>query len=214
MANDRDLPDLPSRDEAQRRQEEIATAESISRRNESMANVLGRRTAGLGSNSAENPNLAQVAEAEREANERLKGLKEQGVFLDPEGTAPTLSDRRGNFAPNPQVANAGGTGIDDSNTVTATGEQAQTFEEAMEGVKVNAVAGVPFGRGGVPIGPDGRPLEIAEPEAGEPVTDLAPSVEQALEAGENLPGGEEGGDASGSDTEQAPARRGGRPRKE
>lgn len=102
-----------------------AMAEAIARAAESRAQILR-------SKAASNLAYAKMADkAERDAknaSRRLAGLPE--VHPGPEGTAQHLADSEGNFAANAQVAATGGIGIDASNTNVASGQPAQTPEQA------------------------------------------------------------------------------------
>lgn len=137
--------DFPSRAAATDLARDQDMAESLRRRDESIRNVL-------------------VTEAERSGNEELQARaqefddrltnsaqrRDEMVTrvppVDPEGTAPTLADRAGNFAPSAEIASAGGTGVDASNTNVDSGEVAQSADEA--GVQT-LTGGIPaIGRGG------------------------------------------------------------------
>ncbi|HEV7253871.1 MAG TPA: hypothetical protein VGN97_12365 [Mesorhizobium sp.] len=110
--------------------EEQATAEAISRRDESMANIMrGRQLRSPYGPDARAEAAEQAAQAETESAERLDELNAVRLPIDPEGQAAPLADRSGNFAINSEVAGTGGVGIDSSNS-TEAGEPAQTAEEA------------------------------------------------------------------------------------
>lgn len=66
-------------------------------------------------------------------------------FEDKSGTRAGLSDSIGNFARNAQVANAGGIGVEGSNS-TEDGDQADDPEDA--GIEMDLGPTVAFGRGG------------------------------------------------------------------
>lgn len=102
-----------------------ALAEALARRDESRAQILR----GKANTNSAYEGLAKAAEKDATASARAaEGLPE--AKPDPEGTAQLLADSEGNFAPNADVAAAGGIGIKASNTDVSTGQPAQTAEQA------------------------------------------------------------------------------------
>ncbi|MBB4000957.1 hypothetical protein [Aurantimonas endophytica] len=108
-------------------------AEAIARRDESRAHILRSRANRAGGGAVERlasafDKMAQQAEkASRQSADAIDDI--EPPQLDKAGTAPTLSDSAGNFAPNPDVANVGGIGVEASNTKAGTDEQAQRAED-------------------------------------------------------------------------------------
>ena len=87
-----------------------ATLEALARKSDAKANFFAGR-----------PNNQKEAQAAADEAKRIHAEidKRAGRFsdvVDPEGTAPTLADGLGNFADDPEQANAGGIGIKDSNS--------------------------------------------------------------------------------------------------
>ena len=114
------------------RQDEIdrATQEALSRNREAAASVL-RGVAAQQPQGAD-AHLRRASELDQEGAEIARTLADAGPAgqPDPEGTAPTLADKSGNFAASRDVANAGGIGVVSSNTNVATGEPARSPDEA------------------------------------------------------------------------------------
>ncbi|GGD43459.1 hypothetical protein [Aureimonas glaciei] len=108
-------------------------AEAIARRDESRAQILRARANRTGGNSVErlaaafDKMAAQAEKASRQSTDALGDIDQPQP--DKAGTAPTLSDSAGNFAPNPAVANVGGIGVEASNTKAGTGQQAEKPED-------------------------------------------------------------------------------------
>lgn len=118
-------------------------AEAIARRDESRAQILRAKAHRTGGDSMDRLATAfskLADQAEKDARKSADAVEN----IDPpkpdlSGTAPTLSDSAGNYAPNPEVANVGGIGVEASNTKAGTDEQAQRPEDvdlsgAVEGV--------------------------------------------------------------------------------
>lgn len=156
--------------------EELEQAEAQSRRDESVALNLTRRVVRGENAEGLRQQMDAAIEAARVSGEALRDLRAQGLpRQDLEGTAPTLADIYGNVAPNAQVAGAGGTGIDGSNSNQDGSAQAQTAEEAVEGVVPSAGPTLAYGVGG---------RAVEQPEQGDPneqLPDAAPSFEQVAQ---------------------------------
>jgi hypothetical protein len=164
---------LPPRDAAQNRITELAQLDSAARVAESRSLVFQSR-AHANPNDPDAQRLADEAAAEAtEASAKLRELQDNPLAVDPEGTAPGLADRLGNFAANVEVANAGGIGVEGSNSNVDTGAPAASADEA--GVLADP-------RPSVIMGPGGKALE-------------APAGEGAGEGDDGLFGeGAEGGE--------------------
>jgi hypothetical protein len=123
-------------------------AEAIARRDESRAQILRARAVRTGETAADRmaaafEKMAKQAEKDASASSAaFAGI--EPVPVDKAGTAPTLSDSKGNFAPNPDVANVGGIGAEASNTKAGSTDQAQKPEDV-------DLSGVTQG-----VGPDGE----------------------------------------------------------
>ena len=126
---------------------ELHTADAISRRDESRANVLRGRANRMG-DQFKKPSEAASKEAMASAK-AADQLRSSEPAIDPEGTAPGLSDRSGNYAANAEVAAAGGIGVDSSNTNVDSGKPAQSADQAgTDPVTGDAVV---FGHGGMAV---------------------------------------------------------------
>lgn len=90
---------------------------AMSRAHESRMNVLRNRS--LQDPQRYGRRFKEVTADHRAITDRLRdmgGTDPVATVPDKEGTAPTLADAHGNFAPDAKVANIGGIGIRDSNT--------------------------------------------------------------------------------------------------
>lgn len=107
MANDK-------YENAREQQMDVREAEALSRRDESVANVLRGNI-----NEDEKATQQAAKEAAKEARKSAKELEKAqnaDVAVDPEGTAARLADSEGNIATDVETATQGGTGVDASNT--------------------------------------------------------------------------------------------------
>lgn len=155
MATDTD--NVLDRQAATKRIYDITQMEAQERMLESRIQTLA--TKGLGDE-------AQKSQSElKDLQGRLEDLRATPVARDLEGTAAGLSDKAGNFAPNAEVAAAGGIGVELSNTNAETGEQAQTADEA--GVPGPASTPLIVGLGGQPEPLPENVDEGSEAEGGE-----------------------------------------------
>lgn len=112
------------------RAQAIRDAEAISRRDESRANILrGRAMRDPRGEGAFRSAVSEAVKQEMASTKEAEKAGEGTARADLSGTAPTLSDSEGNFAPNPEVANTGGTGVEASNTNAETDEQAEKPDE-------------------------------------------------------------------------------------
>lgn len=132
-------------------------AEAIARRDESRSQVLRARAVRTGDTAADRmaaafEKMAKQAEKDASASSAaFAGIEPPKPDLS--GTAPTLSDSAGNFAPDPEVANVGGIGAKASNTEAGTTDQAKRPEDVdLSGVTQG------IGPGGTEIG--GEIVEI------------------------------------------------------
>jgi len=136
--------------------DDLAQAEAVMRAADARASVLAQE-------AAKNPDAfgnyhKEAIQAANEATKKAIELRDNPPnFLgkDPEGTRRPYADKSGNWAANAEVANAGGIGVDSSNTNVETGQRAQTADEA--GEESPAVVAV-IDKGGSAVDPSGRPL--------------------------------------------------------
>lgn len=104
----------------------VRQAEAVSRRDESRANIMQGRALRMGDRYEGASDEADKAAAE--SAKRAQEAAERDAVIDRSGTAPAMSDSEGNFAPNPDVANTGGTGVAASNS-TEGGDQAKSVDD-------------------------------------------------------------------------------------
>lgn len=142
--------DQTPRDEATNLAHEKALAESIARRDESLAFVAMQNA------PHDQQGYEKLAkDALKEASKSRQHAEEVGAKtapIDMEGTPSPLSDSMGNFAANAEVAATGGTGIKASNTDVDTGKPATTPEQAGEAVTEDAQKVI----GNEPVGKRGK----------------------------------------------------------
>lgn len=108
-------------------------AEAIARRDESRSQILRARAVRTGETAADRMAAAFETMAKQAAKDASKSSAAFAGIEPPKpdlsGTAPTLSDSAGNFAPNPEVANVGGIGAEASNTKAGSTDQAKRPED-------------------------------------------------------------------------------------
>jgi hypothetical protein len=122
---------VEERDAFQRLQFDIASAEAITRRDESRLQLLrGRAARSEDAAKAFGPRIKQVEEEFKKSSEALAALTGEEAPIDRAGTSAGLSDEAGNFAKNADVAAAGGIGVAASNTDVPAGKPAETGAEA------------------------------------------------------------------------------------
>jgi hypothetical protein len=114
---------------ADEKMQALHDAEAASRKAESEAAVFRSRV----KSGAGKADLTAREKAYTEADAALKKATETAVVQDLSGMSRGLSDSAGNFAPNVEVLNAGGIGVEASNTNVTTGEPAHTADEAGAG---------------------------------------------------------------------------------
>lgn len=171
-----------------RRQSEMVEVEAISRASEARANFFRQRSMKDGGEKYANK-LQESQDEAAEHADRLRELQDMGQFKDPEGTAPTLADIHGNYAPNQEVAGAGGTGVMGSNS-NKSGEQAGSAREALSGATVIRSA-TNVDLGGQQEELDDDAAERAAETGGDAASTLANTDDDGDE-------GDEGGDEEGA----------------
>ncbi|WP_416355550.1 hypothetical protein ACLNGM_15030 [Aureimonas phyllosphaerae] len=109
--------------------DDILEAEGIARADESKVEILRGMA---GQNNAYQDDLDTAVANAKESNDHVDKLRGDldDRPADLSGVTRLLSDSAGNFAPNIEVATAGGIGVEASNTNPATGKPAQTADEA------------------------------------------------------------------------------------
>lgn len=110
---------------AQDKAQALYNAEAASRKAESEASVLRSHHGG-----EERGDLKAAEKAEMDARKKLDDAAALGVPADRSGITRGLSDSAGNFATNIEVLQAGGIGVEASNTNVQTGKPATTADEA------------------------------------------------------------------------------------
>ena len=104
---------------------DLREAEALTRRDESVANIMSRR---LGQDEQATRKAAQdAAKAAKKSAQEAEKIAKRAAKRDLSGTAPTMSDTEGNYAPNPEVATTGGTDVEASNS-TEGGKEAKSAE--------------------------------------------------------------------------------------
>ena len=106
----------------------LLDAEAKSTHAESMVNIALSRHSRVNT-EASGKLLDEARDAAKEASEFLKQMQDARINPDLSGVVRGLSDSLGNFAPNVEVAKAGGVGVEASNS-TQDGNVAQTRQEA------------------------------------------------------------------------------------
>lgn len=144
---------LPPRDEADRLRNDAAIAESIARRDESLAFVA--RSNAPDDQQAYVPLAQEALQTADASRKQAEEIGSRQAAKDPEGTPAPFADSAGNYAATYEVAITGGTGVDGSNS-TADGSPAQTVDDVDLG---------PVGSG-ITLGdqPVGEAAERANPE--------------------------------------------------
>jgi hypothetical protein len=121
------IPDAVTRRlQRDRYYDDLAQAEAVMRSADARASVLAQE-------AAKNPDAfgdyhKEAIEAANEATRQAMELRDNPPdFLgkDPEGTRRPYADKSGNWAANVEVANAGGIGVDSSNTNVETGNRSE-----------------------------------------------------------------------------------------
>lgn len=108
--------------------DDVLEAEAVARADESRVAILRSRAQ---EDSAYQGELDKAIAASKESTTHVDKLNaEPGEPEDLSGVPRGLSDSQGNFAPNIEVLQAGGIGVEASNTNPSTGEPAQTADEA------------------------------------------------------------------------------------
>lgn len=114
----------------QDRLDQIATAEALSRKQESEAMILSGRAERSRDPASYEEELAARVKAGQEASAELERLQNSVAAKDLSGMSRGLSDSNGNFAANADVLTTGGVGVEGSNSKEESTEQAKTAEEA------------------------------------------------------------------------------------
>lgn len=135
---------------------DLAQAEAVMRAADARASVLAQE-------ASTKPDLfkqhhQEAVNAAVEARDLYQELADNPPgFLgkDPEGTRRPYADKSGNWASNVEVANAGGIGVDSSNTNVESGARAETADEA--GEETGGTVAI-VDRGGTAVSPAGKRL--------------------------------------------------------
>jgi hypothetical protein len=170
---------MPRKQEAEDRQltpdqyrDQLTTAESLSRKAESEANVFRIRQMKMPDHKGYQSRLKETDGAIKESAEEVERIRELAPpDRDPEGTRQTLSDKAGNFAPNAEVAGVGGVGMDYSNSASG-GEQAADADS----VEMVPTLGEQQMVGVVGLGGRLEPVEPAEVDPAQPPGATSPKA--------------------------------------
>jgi hypothetical protein len=155
----------------------IEDAESLSRRDESVANVLRGRAMRGGEQYQGLLDDASAREAETAA--MVRELQARGFKVDKSGASMPLSDSFGNYAPNLQVATTGGVNVEASSS-TSSGDMAESVEDVS---LYPAGSGVTDGNQVIGDPADGDPIRTDETRDGVVAEEVRRAVESTSEGG-------------------------------